>query len=699
MPVDLSFLLCPRSVAVVGASPRPGSVAGEILRNIVRNGYPGKVYPVNPKYDAVEGLPCFPSIDALPRGIDLAVIAVNRNIVLDVVQSCGEVGINNLVIITAGFKESGKEGAEREAKLKDLVQRYRLNVVGPNCMGIINSSPEASLNASFSRWFPQSGEIAFISQSGSLGETVLEFFEEVGLGVSFFINLGNRAGLSENDFLAHLATDDRSRVIFLYLESFADPAGFRHLVERIGREKPVVVLKAGRTQAGAAAVASHTGSLASADAIVDAFLNQCGAIRVSSVEEALTALRALEQGVASRGRRTVILTNAGGAGIIAADACERAGIEVLPLPAAAKEKLASFLPPAAGLGNPIDMIATADSSDYQEGLRVALSVADSAVVIFRPPLVLDEPGEAVAEGILGASTGFSDKPVLVCTLSRGPAVSRFVDRLFRERIPVYTMPEAAVDALAVLCRLGELRSKPQPMETGLRPNSERALQIIEQAARERRCALYFHEGAEILSAYGIEVCPFAYVEDLDGAAPFLDEVGFPIVAKVDFPGLFHRFEWGAVITGISDAGALRCAISRLTELIANEKLGGAKILLQPALSGREMILGMERDPSFGPVLMFGVGGTLVEALKDVSFGVAPVSIEEAKQMIRSIRAFPLLEEFRGQPPVDLAILASALHRLGQLSLELPTIEEVDLNPFIVGDEAAAVDILIKLKGD
>jgi len=697
MSRDLSSLLCPRSVAVVGASPRQGSVAGEILRNIVRCGYRGKIYPVNPKYDRVEGFRCFHSVDALPCRADLAVLAVNRDLVLDVVQRCGKAGIHNLVIVTAGFKESGEEGSRREARLKELVQRYHLNVVGPNCMGIINSSPEASLNASFSRWFPTSGEIAFISQSGSLGETVLEFFGDMGLGVSLFINLGNRAGLSENDFLTCLAADDRIRVIFLYLESFANPVEFRRLVEEVGQKKPIVVLKAGRTEAGAAAVASHTGSLASSDAIVDAFLNQCGAIRVSSIEEMLTALRALERGHIPRGRRTVILTNAGGAGIIAADACERAGIEVLSLPAAVKDKLASFLPPEAGLGNPIDMIATADSADYEQALRIALSVTDSVIVIFRPPLVLKEPTGAVAKGILRAIAEAPDKPVIVCTLSHGAAAARFIERLAREKIPTYIMPEAAVDALSVLCRLGELRSERRSVDMGPKPDRERALRLVEKARSEGRCALYFYEGAEILSSYGLPVCPYTYVKDVEGAAPFLKEVGFPLVAKVDSPGLFHRFERGAVIPGIANGEDLHRAIDHLIGLIASERLHRGRILLQPALFGRELILGMKRDCSFGPVIMFGVGGTLVEALKDVSFGVAPVSVDQAERMIRSIRAFPLLEAFRGQPPVELGPLAGALHRLGQLCLDLPSIEEVDLNPFIVGKRTAAVDILIKLK--
>ena len=699
MSQDLSHLLSPRSVAVVGASSHPGSVAGEILRNIVRCGYHGVIYPVNPKYETVEGLPCYTSVAALPREVDLAVLAINKDLVLSVVEQCGEMGIVNLVIITAGFKESGKEGIEREERLRNLIARYSLNVVGPNCMGIINSAPAVSLNASFSRWFPKSGEIAFVSQSGSLGETVLEFFEGMYLGVSQFVNLGNRAGLSENDFLDHMATDDQVRLIFLYLESLADPAAFRQLVEKIARTKPVVVLKAGRTEAGQAAVASHTGSLATSDVIVDAFLTQSGAIRVSSIREALTVLGAAKWGAIPNGRRTVIMTNAGGAGIITADACEHVGIEVPLLPPVVKEKLTSFLPPEAGLGNPIDMIATAGSSDYERTLRVSLSAVDSAIVIFRPPLVFKESPEAVAEGILRVAKENPDKPVLVCTLSHSSNVSAFKKRLQEEKIPVYTMPETAVDALASLCRVGDLqrgRRLPEKI-SNIAIDRGRAKRVIEAVQEEGRSSLTFTEGVHLLSAYGIETCSFAYVEDMQEALAFAREARFPLVAKIDAPDLFHRFERGAVITGIANEEQLRRAVNRLKELIVSQDLRSGRILLQPTLSGRELILGMERDPSFGPVLMFGIGGTFVEALKDVSFGVAPLSIDQAERMVRSIRAFPLLEAFRGQPMVDIGALADTLHRLGELSLDLPMIAEMDLNPFIAGEQSAAVDILIKLK--
>ncbi len=693
---DLYSLLAPRSVAVVGASAKPGSVGGEILRNLQRCGFRGEVLPVNPKHRDVDGLRCYPSVSDLPDGVDLAVIAIRHDLVLGNVEDCARKGIRNLVIITAGFKESGSSGAERERALSDVIRRHDLNVVGPNCMGIIHSSRSVRLNASFSRWFPDAGGIAFVSQSGSLGETLLECFGDAGLGVSLFINLGNRAGLSENDFLAHLEADPECSAIFLYLESFADPQGFRDHVERISRTKPVVVLKAGRTEAGAAAVASHTGSLASPDAIVETFLNQCGALRVSTIQETLTALRAMERGVLPRGNRVVILTNAGGAGIIAADACERVGIDVPALSSGAKKRLAEFLPAEAGLGNPIDMIATAGADNYRGALDIGLKETDAAIVIFRPPIVLKDSPEMVATRIVEGAATSPDKPVLICTLSEQATPA--AERLRASRLPVYAMPETAVEALAVLDRARRIRESWQAPEMPRSFDRARGRAILDRVLGEGRSSLFFEEGAEILSAYEIPVCAFRYVTDEDDAATVAAALGYPIVAKLDSPGLFHRFEHRAIATGIAADRELRAAVARLLDIAHRSGLDDARLLLQETRLGRELIFGVKRDPAFGPVAMFGLGGTLVEALHDVAFAVAPVNAYQATATIRAIRSFRLLEAFRGEEAVNLGSLVNLLTSLSRLALDLPEILEIDLNPVIADAKAtAAVDILIKLQ--
>ena len=697
MAEGLKGLLEPQSVAVVGASPKAGSVAGTILRNLRNCGYHGSLYPVNPKYAEVLGIPCVPTVDALPPDVDLAILAINRSIVLRAVEECARKGITNLVIITAGFKESGEEGAKLEEKLRALIERYELNVIGPNCMGIINSSERMRLNASFSRWFPPGGEIAFVSQSGSLGETLLECFEDAGLGVSRFVNLGNRAGLTENDFLAHLAEDDQCGAIFLYLESFADPREFRQLVARIGKTKPVVVLKAGRTEAGAAAVVSHTGSLASPDAIVDAFLRQCGVLRVTTIEETLTSLRALERGVLPAGDRIAILTNAGGAGIIAADACVRDGLQVPPLSHRLRDGFAKFLPPEAGLGNPVDMIATASSDQYEKGLELLLEEADAAIVIFRPPLVFHEPVEAVSSGILRVAARWPDKPIFVCTLSHSETVEPFITPLRGVGIPTYAMPETAVAALSILCRVRDLRRRDASPVVETASSRDAACEVLERVRREGRTGLFFDEGAEFFAAYGIAVCPYAHLESGEEGARLLAEVGAPLVLKVDAPDLAHRFEQNAVITGIENERGLLEAIGQLQAVIASLDLNGARLLVQKMVSGRELIFGLEQDPAFGPAVMFGIGGTWVEALKDVSFGVAPISEIQAERMVRSIRAFPLLEAFRGQSAVALPPLVRIITALGQMGIDFPQIAEIDLNPVIAGERGAvAVDLLIRL---
>lgn len=689
-----SGLLTPRSVAVVGASPKAGSVGGEILRSLQRCGFHGDLIAVNPKYTSVDGARCVGSVGELATPVDLVVLAVNRDLVLDEVERCARRGIQNLVIITAGFKEAGPEGIARENALRAAIARHRLNVVGPNCMGIIHSTPSVRLNASFSRWFPEGGGIAFVSQSGSLGETLLECFGGAGLGVSLFVNLGNRAGLSENDFLQHLESDPGCSAVFLYLESFAEPRGFRACVERISRTKPVVVLKAGRTEAGAAAVASHTGSLASPDAVVDAFLRQCGALRVTTIQEALTALRAMERGIVPRGNRTLILTNAGGAGIIAADACERVGLDVAPLGDAVRARLGSFLPAEAGLNNPIDMIATAGADDYKNSLEVGLAAADAAIVIFRPPLVLKDSPELVATRIAEGAASAPDKPILVCTLSE--QLTPAVERLRAAHLPVYAMPETAVDALAALDRARRIREGREVLERPHSYDRERARAVVDRVLSGGRSGFYFDEGAEILAAYGIPVCAFAYAEDPQRAAGVAASLGYPVVAKIDSPRLFHRFEQGAVITGIHDEGALGPAVERLARVAHRMGLDDARILLQETRRGRELIYGVERDPAFGPVSMFGLGGTFVEALHDVAFAVAPVTAHQAETTIRSIRSFRLLEAFRGEKAVDLEPLVRLLMALGHLALDLPQIAEIDLNPVMAqASTVAAVDILIR----
>ncbi len=694
---ELAKLLRPQAVAIIGASPREGSVAGTILRNLQMCGFAGDIYPVNPKYDTVIGFTCYRSIDHLPESTDLAILAINRNLVLQAVEECGKRSIRNLVIITAGFKEADAEGERLEDSLRELIVQYKLNVVGPNCMGIIHRSEGVKLNASFSRWFLAGGGIGFISQSGSLGETLLESFEETGLGVSTFINLGNRAGLTENDFLRQLATDPQCRAIFLYLESFADPNEFRRILKTINRNKPVVVLKAGRTEAGAAAVASHTGSLASPDAIVDAFLRQCGALRVTTIDESLSALRVLQKGILPAGNRVVILTNAGGAGIIAADACERLNIDVPVLSDDVQTRLREFLPPEAGYGNPVDMIATAGSSDYEQALETALPSVDAAIVIFRPPMVYNEPVQNVADGILRVVGKMPDKPVLVCTLSRSEMVAPLVVRLQEEWIPSYVMPETAVSAFDVLCRVKTLETQASSPAFSRENDCDRAHNVIRRAIDGGRTGLFFDEGAEILSSYGLSVCSFTYLESLDGGRQFLEEAGCPIVLKIDSPELLHRFELNAVITDIEAEEDLVKAYSQLRGSIDSLQMPDARILAQEMLVGRELIIGLERDLSFGAAIMFGIGGTLVEALRDVAFGVSPISRSEAETMIRSIRAFPLLQAFRGQPAVDLEPLIETITNLSQMAADCPSITELDLNPVIATpDGTYAVDILFRI---
>jgi acetyltransferase len=420
-------------------------------------------------------------------------------------------------------------------------------------------------------------------------------------------------------------------------------------------------------------------------------------LRVTTIEETLTALRALERGVLPDGDRIAILTNAGGAGIIAADACVRAGLEVPPLSEGLRERLRGFLPPEAGLGNPVDMIATASSEHYERALDLLLEATDAAIVIFRPPLVFPEPVEAVGDGVLRVTARHCGKPVLVCTLGSGPTVEPLVMLLRGAGIPTYAMPETAVAALSILRRAVAIRGSDDESLAAASDDRVRAAEVLGRVRQAGRTGLFFDEGAEIIAAYGISVCPFAYVADAGEASRFLAEAGAPLVLKVDAPALAHRYERDAVIVGIETEDALREAVERLRAIIESSKLSDARLLAQKMIAGRELIFGLERDPAFGPAVMFGIGGTLVEALQDVAFGVAPISVAQAGRMVRSIRAFPLLDAFRGQPAVALSPLVRIVTALGRLGLDAPQIAEIDLNPVIADEHGAmAVDILIRL---
>jgi acetyl coenzyme A synthetase (ADP forming)-like protein len=670
MSHSLDAIFRPQSVAVIGASRDQTSIGREILNNLFDYEFNGPIYPVNPKAPVVHSLRAYRSVGDIPEPVDLAVVVVPRGAVLNVVDECGRKGVKGLVIITAGFKEVGEEGARLEVELKEKIDAYGMRMIGPNCMGVINTQPEVKLNASFAKAMALPGKVGFISQSGALGEAILSSARDLGLGIAMFASVGNKTDISGNDLLEYWENDPNVSLILLYLESFGNPRRFTKIARRITRSKPILAVKAGRTESGARAVGTHTGAMAGLDVAVETLLEQCGVVRAPTIEEMFVYAQAMVNQPLPKGNRIAVVTNGGGPGILAADALENLGLSVPPFSESSIQALREVLPPQATPGNPIDLIASARAIDARS---VAISIVESL------------------EG--------TDKPVVACFMGK-VGQEEGLRILASAEIPVYRYPELAAEGLAAMVRCASLRSVEEGKEVRFESGAERAASVIEAARRQGRTDLTLLESMEVLDAYGIPCAPSRVVGSPADAIAFGIEAGYPIVLKVIAPELSHKTESGGVRVDLrngDEAGiAFREMASRLDSFGPN-----ARILAQKMLrGGKEVIFGITHDTHYGPLAMFGLGGIYVELLKDVTFKILPLKDREADDMIRSIRGFPLLSGFRGDKGVDLEILREMLLRISQLVTELQEIEALDVNPFIVTDSrgsSAAVDARIKLR--
>jgi acetyltransferase len=701
----LDALFRPRSVAVLGASPRPGSIGREVIRNLVAGEYRGKVFPVNPAHDVVMSMKCYPAVQDVPDPIDLAVVIVPKDMALDTIQQCGELGVRSLVIVSAGFGETGRpDGLMREQVLREMLARYGMRAAGPNCMGLINTAPEIHMNASFSRLTPAAGPISFVSQSGALGEAMLELAAERGTGISMFCSIGNRVDVDAVDLVTYWGADPRTKVIAMYVESFLDPRRFIPVARRVAREKPIVAVKAGRTAAGARAALSHTGSLVGRDVSYDALFEECGIIRVGSVTELFDVATALAEQPAAPGRRVAVVTNAGGPGILATDALCGLGLTIGPLSDATVATLRAALSPEASVGNPVDALAAAAAADYDAAIRAVLAdpAVDGLMVIFVPPIMTD--AEAVAKAIATACReANAGKPVVTCFMMRSHSESA-PERALREAgIPTYLFPERAAKALAALVDHGQARARPADTIPDLPVDRARG-QAIVAAARTRLGSdggiLGLEEAMGLVSAYGIPVPRTAFAHTLEETLEAAATIGYPVVAKVDSPAIAHRTDVKGVETGIADEGDLVRAWRRLSEILRDHGGNEGRIAIQQALAGcRETIIGMSADPVFGPLIMFGLGGIHVEVIRDVVFRLHPVGERHAHEMVRQVRGFSILAGTRGEPPVDLDLLALCLVRLSLLVSDHPGVSEIEINPLLVappGMPSAAVDVRVRL---
>jgi acetyl coenzyme A synthetase (ADP forming)-like protein len=699
----------PQSVAVIGASRAPSSIGYRIVEALAANGFHGSIYPVNPHASEICSLPAYPSIRDIPEPVDLAVVAVPRDAVLGVVDECAERGVKALVVITAGFAETGADGRALQQRLVEKVRGCGMRMVGPNCLGLLNTDPRVRLNASFSPFFPPPGSVAMSSQSGALGIAILALARRRRLGVSTFVSVGNKADVSSNDLLQFWEEDERTRVILLYLESFGNPRRFARIARRVGRTKPIVALKAGRSQSGTRAAGSHTAALAASDVAVDALFRQTGVIRAETVDEMFDFAAALGSQPLPRGRRVAIVTNAGGPGILCADACEAGGLSVSELSEATRSSLAAFLPPTASLANPVDMIASASPDHFRRAVETVLAASevDSLIVIFIPVGVVktEEVARAVGEGVAAArAAGHGMKPALACMMAEEDAPNPLL--LDSETIPVYAFPEAAGRALGKIAAYANWRAAP----LGVIPNftdidSDKAREICVNALKARGAGwLSTEETRAVLAAMGLPLPPGGIAKTADEAAKLARAVGYPVALKLASHSIVHKTEIGAVRLNLSNENSVRRAFEEIRSRLARDGMLDAMdgVLVQPMiLSGVEVMVGVTADPLFGPLIAFGLGGIHVEILGDVRFRITPLSDRDAAEMVREIRGFRLLEGYRGHPPADVAAIEEALLRVSRLVEEVPEIGELDLNPIFAlppGQGCSIADARIRVQG-
>lgn len=702
---SLTSLFRPRSVAVVGASTRPKSVGYEVVANLLRFGFCGPVYPINPNARAVHSVPAYPSLAAVPAEIDLAIVTVPRDLVLPVVEEAIAKGVKAIVTITAGFKEVNEEGSRLEAQILERLRAAGIRMVGPNCMGLINTAPDICLNASFTAAAPPRGGIAVASQSGALGETILKTAGQLGLGLSSFVSLGNQTDVTGNDLLEYWADDEQTNLILLYLESFGDPKTFvqtaRHITQNCS--KPILAVKSGRSLAGAEAASSHTGSLAGADVAVDSLLQQCGVIRVDTVAELFTVAQGFAHQPIPKGRRVGILTNAGGPGIMATDAAIHFDLELAVLSAETSEGLRSKLAPEASVRNPVDTIATAGPEEYLSSTELMYCDpnVDALIVIFVSPVMIDAPGvaRAIVEGLAaGRARCGADKPVLSCFMGKHQG-DEGIAILHEAQIPVFAFPEAAAESLSAMAHFGELRAKAPGRVPELDPAPRRA-EVATLLADAKPGWLRFADVMQVLQAYDIPTARWALVPNADAAVAFADDVGYPIVLKIDSDTLLHKTEHGAVKVDLRTAEDVKRAYSEIAANISGVD-GEHHFVAQKMIDGQvETLIGATEDPTFGHLIGFGLGGIFAEQMKDVVFRLHPLTDRDAREMIRAIRGYALLQGPRGTEAVNTGALEDVLLRLSQLVGDFPRIAEVDLNPFLAHADAklqAAVDARMRIE--
>ncbi len=711
----LEAIFRPKSIAVIGASRDRGTVGGALFHNLLKHEYQGAVYPVNPKSAIVQSVRAYPTISDVPEAVDLAVIVVPAAYVNATLDECGRKGVKAAVVITAGFKEIGGEGVEREKELVAIARRHGMRLVGPNCLGVVNTEAGVRMNATFTPPYPPAGSVAFSSQSGALGLAILQYASVLGIGISHFVSVGNKADVSGNDLLEFWEHDPGTSMLLLYLESFGNPQRFLELARRISRRKPIIAVKSGRTRAGRRAASSHTGSLAGADTAVTALCQQAGVIRTDTLEEMFDVAMLLGNQPVPHGNRVGIVTNAGGPGIMASDACESHGLEIPSLADETVRALREFLPAEASTKNPVDMIASATPESFERAVRLVANDpnVDSLIVLYVPPIVTN-PGDVARAIVRGNEAAKKDlkekglhaKPIVSCFLGTHGMPDE-LRSLQEDDIPSYTFPEASAIAIARAVKYGQWLGTPDgtvPQFTDVDRAATRDL--IDRALSRGGAAgawLTPDEVAWLLAAWKIATPAVAFARTAVEAASAAERLGFPVAVKLASETITHKSDVGGVRLDLRSAKEVSDAFAKIEKKLEairrRDEMTG--VTVQPMIrEGLETIVGMTRDPSFGPLLLFGLGGVQVELLKDVVFRVHPLTDRDAAQMVRGIRGAKLLEGYRGAPPGDLARLEETILRLSQLAGEFPEIVEMDLNPLKVlppGKGCVVLDARVMVK--
>lgn len=700
----LDAIFSPESVAVVGASSTPGKVGHDIFENVLRGGFKGTLYPVNPKARSILSVRCYKSILEIPDPVDLAMIILPPRIALKTVDDCIKKGVKGIVIVSAGFKEVGGEGAKIEDEIAEKCRDAGIRLIGPNCLGVINPSENVRLNASFSTRMPRKGNISFISQSGALCTAVLDFAADRGFGFSKFVSIGNKADVDELDLLRYYHNDPETNVIMIYMEELRFKPTFIEEVKAItsgDRPTPVLVIKSGKTAAGAAAAASHTGSLAGSEAVYNAIFDQAGIVRVDSVDVLFDYAVAFSARKIPAGNRVAIITNAGGPGIIATDMTEMSGLKLAKFSADTDWNLHQFLPPMANFNNPVDVIGDASRERYENALETVIEDenVDCVLMILTPQSMTDAIG--TAEAIVNI---YNDtiKPIVCCFMGVVD-VSAGVKHLQENHVPVYRFPEDAARVLGKLYEATLWLGRRILPEYDLTFDTERATEIVDECLAEGKTVLGENDGQELLSCYGFDIPPMEIAASSSEAGTIAEKIGLPVVLKIVSPQILHKSDAGGVRVGLKTREDIETAFAEIMESSVNfnpdAEIQG--VLVQKMVPpGQEVIMGVTRYPGFGHLLMFGLGGIYVELFKNVTFRLAPIGRNNARRMIRSINGFEALDGFRGKPKADIETLEKLLVGLSAMVMNHPQIKEMDINPLFVheqGSGATVADIIITLE--